>query len=531
MTYSMVIMDDGITNALQARIGRPTAAEYDYYFEFPDTDDGIPNTHSDSVYLSALSVSRAYDVIDLKVASAALGDYWSTYVEQALDDILTATDFNIAAVNMSFGGFTSPLQFADEISLLANRGIITVCAAGNGGDHSSRESASYPALLSDVIAVGSHDGRGNPSEFSQNGRGVDILADGEDMPGPGIDGTSFAAPRVAATVTHVQAIVEGLTDTRLSVGQMIDALQQGGAGPRSNPDPADGSTRYFLHDHGGSLDYAWSRYGGTPAKALEYVASHADLCNVLGANANTGRLHFEHHGSVEERAITFDGLEYIASHGDLIGAFGANALAGASHYIAAGRHEGRAASFDGLEYVASHRDLILAFGANEDAGSSHFIRSGRLEGRGTSFDGLEYIASHRDLIGAFGVHCDAGSTHYIRNGHGEGRATTFDGLQYIASHGDLIRAFGANGDAGSVHYIGLGYGEGRAADTFNAAQYLANYADLRAAFGTNQEAATRHFVTRGFYEGRIDEPAGGGAFAVAQAAELDPAAIQTDFLL
>ena len=52
--------------------------------------------------------------------------------------------------------------------------------------------------------------------------------------------TLGATPRVAATVTHAQAIVHGLTGGLLNVDQMVDVLQLGGAGPKSKPDPADG---------------------------------------------------------------------------------------------------------------------------------------------------------------------------------------------------------------------------------------------------------------------------------------------------
>ena len=265
---------------------------------------------------------------------------------------------------MSFGGPGYPIEYADEISQLASRGILSVVAAGNDGRPSTIETPLYPAALPYVISVGSHDGSGRPSGFSQNGPGVDILADGEDMPARDIDGTSFAAPRVAATVTHVQAIAYGLTGSPLNVTQMIDALQLGGAGPRSQPDPADGHIRYFLHDHNGSLDYAWAHYGGSPARALEYVASHRDLMAAIGANAAGGRLHFERQGSIEERGISFDGLDYIASYGDLISAFGTNEAAAAPHFITAGFREGRAIGFDGLDYIASYRDLITALGAD-----------------------------------------------------------------------------------------------------------------------------------------------------------------------
>ena len=94
------------------------------------------------------------------------------------------------------------------------------------------EAPGYPAALADVIAVGSHDGQGVPSEFSQNGPGVDVLADGEHVPGSGPGGTSFAAPQVAATVTHVQAIVAWPDRPQLlDVAQMIDVLQRGGRRP------------------------------------------------------------------------------------------------------------------------------------------------------------------------------------------------------------------------------------------------------------------------------------------------------------
>jgi hypothetical protein len=465
MTWSLAILDDGITDAAQTRFGKATAVEYDFYYQATDTDDGVPNTHADSVYLSALKTASAYDVIDYKVANAATGDYLSAPIEQALDQILAHPEVHVGAVNMSFGGPGYPYGFADEISQLADRGIPCVVAAGNGGTRAALEDPLYPAALPDVICVGSQDGAGHPSAFSQNGPAVDILADGENFPQSILAGTSFAAPQVAATVTQVEAIVSGLTGGPLGVAAVIDVLQEGGAGPRSRPDPADGATRYFLLDHQGSLDYAWAHYGGTPTRALEYIASYGDLIGALGANPNAGRLHFEHNGSVEERHISFDALDYIASYGDLVGAFGTDAYRGGAHYIATGVHEGRSVTFDGLEYVASYGDLIGAFGASERAGSSHFIS----------------------------------------NGFAEGRHTTFDGLEYIASYDDLIAAYGANRDAGATHFIKTGVHEGRFPDLFNAAQYLANYPDLQAAYGNDQDAATAHYITTGHLEGRTDD--------------------------
>ena len=391
MAWSLAVMDNGITNDLQTRTGKETIFEYDYYYDTVETDDNVPNTHGDSVFLSSLNISSAYDLIDLKVASAINHEYSEFAIEFALQDMIYLNDvlprdaFSLGTINMSFNYGSAPaypVAFADEISQLAARGVLCVVSSANNGSHSALEDPSYPATLPDVICVGSHDGSGRPSEFSQNGPAVDILADGEDMPFPDSNGTSFAAPQVAATVTHVQAIVNGLTGGLLDATSMVDALQQGGAGPRSMVDPADGVTRYFLHDHAGSLDYAWSRYGGTPARALEYVASYDDLLHALGADPTAGRLHFENQGSIEQRAISFDGLEYVASYSDLINAFGVDEQAGSTHFIQQGVTEGRARDlFDAGRYLENYADLQAVFGTDEEAATRHYITTGFFEGR------------------------------------------------------------------------------------------------------------------------------------------------------
>ena len=475
MTWSLVIMDDGITNAFQGRVGKAVVLEYDYYYGAFDTDDGVARTHANSVFQAALKVSRAYEVVDLKVATPLVAaSYEYAAIESALRDVLATSDYRVGAINMSFGGSFFPFQFADEIRSLAAKGILCVAASGNSGSHAAREQPLFPAALAEVIAVGAHDGSGRPTEFSNNGPKVAVLADGEDQPVAGSNGTSFAAPQVAATVTHAQAIVVGLTGAPVGTAQMVEILRQGGAGPLSRPDPADGRTRYFLHDHEGSLDYAWSRHGGSPTRALEYVASYDDLIAAIGADARFGQQHYVRAGAVEERAITFDALDYIASYDDLVRAFGGDGARGATHFIVAGVREGREVTFDGLDYIASYGDLIQAFGADERSGS----------------------------------------THYLGYGFAEGRGVTFDGLQYIASYTDLVVAFGADEDAGAAHFILAGNREGRAADQFDAVRYLANYADLRAAFGSDEDAATRHFITTGLFAGRTDDVLGATDFIV-----------------
>lgn len=197
-------------------------------------------------------------------------------------------------------------------------------------------------------------------------------------------------------------------------------------------------------------------------------------------------------------------LEYLASHADLMQAYGADAAAAAAHRLHYGLAEGRQTSFDARAYIASHADLVQALGDNEDAGALHYILAGRYEGRGISFDPTGYLAANADLIRAFGHDTEAAAAHYIQSGHREGRALSFDAARYIAANDDLISAFGTDLAAGTRHWLAHGHAEGRSATAFDAAQYLANYADLRAAFGTDQHAATLHFVSNGFAEHRSD---------------------------
>lgn len=421
VSWSLAILDDGIANAVQAAVGKATALEFDYYRNRVETDEGAGVTHGSRVFLAALETTRGLDVLDLKIGAPGDQGYSYGMIETGLRGLLALGADPVGAVNMSFAGDLYPAQFVDELDALAARGVIAVAAAGNFGSHAALERPGYPAALPNVIAVGSHDGHGHPSSFSQNGPAVAVLADGEGVP-DGSRGTSFAAPQVAATVANVQAIVHGLTGQTLGVAAMIDALREGGAGPLSQPDPADGVTRYFLHDHDGSLDYAWWHYGGTPTRALEYIAGYGDLIAAFGADAAAGRRHFEHQGSIEERAIRFDALHYIASYRDLALAFGENEGAGATHYIVAGAQEGRTVHFDGLQYIASYRDLAAAFGADELAGTLHYVDHGAAEQRDADrFDAAQYLANYADLRAAFGADQTAATIHYITYGITEGR--------------------------------------------------------------------------------------------------------------
>ena len=380
--WAVGIVDTGVVDEFEAVHGR-NLHEWDFYYGDANTDGGRISSHGTSVALAVEQTNSALERIDLQVGPNAGSSIGQAAADAALNRLITLHDqgWNIGSVNLSWGGsFNS--AYVPEINALAARGIFAVAATGNGGSHTRLDVPWYPAALSNVIAVGSHDGQGNPTGFSQNHPSyIHVLADGENFPGPGINGTSFSAPQVAAGVATVQALADSTLERRLSFAETVDVLQQGGAAALSNPDPANGVTRYHLFDQNGSVDYFLRRYLDPEFSPYEYMASHGDIAAVFAGNPGAARAHLIGTGVYEGREVSFDGLEYIASHRDLIGSFGTDRAAGALHFLSSGRAEGRLTTFDGASYLAAHGDLQAAFGSNVAAATRHYITSGFHEGR------------------------------------------------------------------------------------------------------------------------------------------------------
>jgi hypothetical protein len=287
--WAVAVLDTGVTDETEAVYGASLYA-YNFYAGTDDTDGGRTDSHGSRVAAAAELTNSSLERIDMQVASAS-GYFYSSSTASALTQLATmdTAGWSIGSYNMSFGSLSSTFSstYQSQITELASRGIFGVAASGNYGSHGSLEDAAYPARLTNVISVGSHDGNGNPTDFSNNNAStVHVLADGEDFPASGNNGTSYASPQVAATVATVQALVKSTTDDRLTFNETVDVLQQGGAGPRSAVDPADGATTYFLHDHAGSVEYTLSTYVDTAFSGLEYIASYSDLEAAFGQDAS-----------------------------------------------------------------------------------------------------------------------------------------------------------------------------------------------------------------------------------------------------
>ncbi|WP_165977813.1 S8 family peptidase [Nonomuraea diastatica] len=151
---------------------------------------------------------------------------------------LLAGQYNIASVNLSLGGgeyATScdtgdGADFKAEVDKLLAKGVATVVASGNDGFDAS---VSWPACVSNTVAVGATDKQDAVASFSNRGTLIDVYAPGVSITGAiagnayaTLNGTSMAAPHVAGSFALLHqkrrhAPVDKLLETLKRTGKPI----------------------------------------------------------------------------------------------------------------------------------------------------------------------------------------------------------------------------------------------------------------------------------------------------------------------
>lgn len=170
-------------------------------------------------------------IIPVKV----LDDSGSGSFADIAEGIYYAVANGAKVINMSLGtnarfGIASDLIMDGALDYASNHGVTVVVAAGNDGN---RKNVSYPAIYPTTIAVGATDYRSRLTRYSNQGKGLDMVAPGGDLGrddngdgyGDGVvqelyagswnyyflNGTSMASPHVAAAAAMLIAKTPSLT--------------------------------------------------------------------------------------------------------------------------------------------------------------------------------------------------------------------------------------------------------------------------------------------------------------------------------
>ncbi len=159
-----------------------------------------------------------------------------------LIDVTVAVVWAVAqgadVINLSLGSDTDFRTLKDVLRYAKQEGVIVVASAGNSG----QESVEYPARYSaEVIGVGSVDAHDIKSSFSSWGKGLKLLAPGENILTPAPErslaswsGTSFAAPMVTGSLALALGEAKGNPDVNLDdfikdvANASADISKQGG---------------------------------------------------------------------------------------------------------------------------------------------------------------------------------------------------------------------------------------------------------------------------------------------------------------
>ena len=204
-TTRIAVVDTGVDNSLADLSG---VVRMDLGKNFvdpmaPAKDDNGHGTHVSGIIAakanngySMAGINQNAEILPVKVLDVSgFGDS-----DQIAFGIKYAADNGAKVINLSLGGqYSRVIEYA--LQYAAAKNVTIVAATGNSGDIM----VDYPAASQYVIAVGATNGLDIVSDYSNYGKGVDVVAPGTEVPSllPNgnvtyENGTSMATPHVAA---------------------------------------------------------------------------------------------------------------------------------------------------------------------------------------------------------------------------------------------------------------------------------------------------------------------------------------------
>ncbi|MFC1805120.1 S8 family serine peptidase, partial [Candidatus Omnitrophota bacterium] len=171
-------------------------------------------SHSQKVRAAAQEFCRDTTLIEVKQIPAILGLSNQDIIESLneLKDYVLSHPEKDVILSMSWGSYVPNAEITRLLNELNDQGVILIAAAGNIAD----DTPSYPAALPNVISVASDD-----ASYSHFGPDVHFVASGDLIyKGQKVQGTSFAAPRVAGAITQL-----AVENPDLSLEEIIRILE------------------------------------------------------------------------------------------------------------------------------------------------------------------------------------------------------------------------------------------------------------------------------------------------------------------
>lgn len=257
-TAIVAVVDTGLAEGGTDGIGCVVSG-YDIVNDDNDPADGDGHgTHVSGTVAQATNNSigvagLAYGACVMPVK--VLDDSGSGSFADIAEGIRWAVDHGAHVINMSLGvnarfGITNDALVDPALDYAHSRGVTVVCASGNDGN---RRNVSYPAIYPTTIAVGATDYNNNVTRYSNQGKGLDLVAPGGDTSvdanGDGyvdgilqetryngnwgyyfFQGTSMASPHVAAAAAMLYASGSAVTPDEIYAALTGSALDIGDPG-------------------------------------------------------------------------------------------------------------------------------------------------------------------------------------------------------------------------------------------------------------------------------------------------------------